>query len=83
MVGGDSALTFLTDCTDTKRYHILAEIGHAAHTQTDRVASTLLVDHPTEVVSYLSSTWLKRLEWNETTRVRSLHSKLFVSILNF
>ena len=34
-------------------------------------------------VSYLISTGLERLEWSETTRGRSFHSKLFVSILNF
>ena len=34
-------------------------------------------------VSSLISTGLGRLEWNETTRGRSFHSKLFVSILKF
>ena len=34
-------------------------------------------------VSYFISTGLERLEWNETTRGRSFHSKPFVSILNF
>ena len=34
-------------------------------------------------VSQLISTGLERLEWNETTRGHSFHSKLFVSILNF
>ena len=38
--------------------------------------------HP-QGVSSLISTGLERLEWNETTRGRSFHSKLFVSILNF
>ena len=33
-------------------------------------------------VSSLISTGLGRLEWNETTRGRSFHSKLFVSILS-
>ena len=36
-----------------------------------------------EGVSLLISTGLERLEWNETIRRRSFHSKLFVSILNF
>ena len=34
-------------------------------------------------VPYLISTGLERSEWRETTRGRSFHSKLFVSILNF
>ena len=37
----------------------------------------------TECVSQLLMTGLERLEWNDTTRGRSFHSKLFVSILNF
>ena len=36
-----------------------------------------------ERVSQRLSTGLERLEWNETARGRSFHSKLFVSILNF
>ena len=33
-------------------------------------------------LSWLISTGLERLEWNETTRGRSFHPKLFVSTLN-
>ena len=33
--------------------------------------------HMGEGVSYLISTGLERLEWDETTRGRSFHSKLF------